>query len=255
MAMFNRCIKESTGLWFPGTLLVLILFCSLTSVGADGPQHRKHVGFRNRCVDMLLVDDDLRLPGIALPSDEKDRVRFLVRTQWLQKNHPNFLETSIDPSVHAAATRFSKRVTEGLQAEIARLRQEPQPNIQQIGLLEEALVRMEPPSSEDGELIIVDIPRSQTRRLQTQIDNRRPIGLVGILLGVPECEEISWQDVRADLLQRPSGEVSEAMEQARRLLQPPIQNGENGDDLVRKTVDAILACIDIQSGRVCRIIE
>jgi hypothetical protein len=212
-------------------IIAILLFCSSVAAAQD---RGKTVPFRNRSVDLIILKNGLRLLGTVLPGDD---TQIFVRRQWIETTAADFVKTEIEPQLSLKHEALASPIALAVEAEIVRLQNLDPVDLQYIGLLRETRDRLQPTDRARSPFLILQIPTSRVRRIQTQRVNARSIGFLGILNQVDSVESRSWQEVSRSLA---------AIPEAQRVTQLPVAQAGNDVD---EQLARVLAALDIRSGQ------
>lgn len=180
-----------------GRCCILILLVMTGSDETANAQRQPRAAFRDRVVDLIILDDGTRLygtPAATIPDG------FVFRTEWLKSEAAEFFARDVQPNLRNEGTeRRAAEVRERLRQEVQRLQQAEPPDLRRIGLIMEVLDRQQTAGNAANELIVVVFPRPMIRRHQPQSVRNRQLGLLAFLNRLDEPETSSWQKVARQL--------------------------------------------------------
>lgn len=154
---------------------------------------------RNRAVDVLILTDGTRILGTRLNPQDDSAFRLLVRKQWLETEHPEFLRFISKAKTQPATNQ--QPIQKRLADHIRQLEQTVPHQLERIGFLKERLTRLTPDASEDSghEAIILEISSHLVRRQFDQKPQIRKIGELAILNRLNDVETRSATDLKSEL--------------------------------------------------------
>jgi hypothetical protein len=240
MRRFMPASSHTSRLRCFAVVAVAFLLTSPLSPAVPGQQPAiKAKSFRDRVVDKATLVDGTQLWGMAI--SEKP-AKLLMRTSWLKGNNAEFYDAGILPELKKDSQPKTSKLADSLQKEIEQLqRKNLNDDQQRIGLLTEIRDRLIPDDTTDPDFIIIEFPKSQLRKLETQPAARRELCRLAMLGHVPDLEELHWKSV-AELLPANPGNPPQVAHSAQP--EPPDQDR-----------DRILAAVDVRLNAATRLIQ
>ena len=194
----------------------------------------------SRTIDVVLLKDGTRLPGILLPDAEHGSqvVSLLMRAAWLNEHEPGLV------SSRAEALGIRERATSLLENHIADLEASPNPLAERIGFLRTRLVEVRAIEAKPrlGELAVLQIAEQHVRRIHRQPSRIRHLGFLGIINQLPSVESLSRRDVQKKIGAIPRSNLTTSLPQTR-------------DAETSSLFDCVRLNADLEFGPVCRMIQ
>lgn len=195
---FNACVL------LPG--LVLSEIVGQDSVAAQG-KVLSAKSFRDRVCDVAILSDGARLNGIAL-SDSP--ARLVLRTMRLKSDAPELFANEIDPLVISQLHSRNEHVVTALRQRIDKLKIDAPDDLQQVGLLEEVIERLQPDEEHLPEFIVVEIEPGRLKKLERLPPHRRELATLALLNRIQDFEELHWKTVTTRLQEIPAEKLKRA---------------------------------------------
>ena len=253
MCMTSRFDSCNTGLFHLFLVITLLIPQVTKIVEADEAGKLvggKTAGFRERVVDLVILKDQTRIYGSSSEPNDSGTISVLIRTSWLQAECPEFFREFVEPALNGPATLAGplSEVTQELQVILEELKREQPNDLQRIGLLKETLIRLTPDVNKPPDQVCLKVAKSKLRRLQTQPSRQKQLGFLAIMNNIEGAETLSWQVITEKLGQIPPAKL--------RTIAASLKNpsGEQTSQ-VDSVINAIMAALDIQSGRSIRIVQ
>lgn len=177
--------------------LSVIVFVCLSLSAAAVEQSPPGVSFRNRVVDLIILDNQLRLHGVSLPGRPG---AFLFRTEWLRTETGDFFAGDVAPKIaESLPNPASVAVQQRLEQELRLLMTQPDQHLTQIGLIREFLSRRQNAEVSIPRLVVIEFAPDLIRRHEPQSKRNQHLGLLAMLNDVARPEVISWTSVAENL--------------------------------------------------------
>ena len=219
--------------------LVLGLGMFPVSVGAQVKELTAK-SYRDRVCDLAILADGTQLTGIAI---SESPVRIVLRTARLKNAAADLFTNEIQPALTHQLSLPNQTLTSILQLRMDKLRLDVPADLQQIGLLEEVIERLNPDDDQqEPPWIIVEIEPMRLKRFETLPPNRRELATLALLNEIDNFEELHWKTVAARLQAIPETQL-------KRLASP--QQTATPEALAER----ILAAIDVRLNKVTRLIR
>ena len=195
--------------------------------------------FRDRVCDVAILSDGARLTGIAL-SDSPARI--VVRTVRLKAEASELFTNEVSPLLAGQLSAQSKDIISTLRLRIDKLKIDAPDDLQQIGLLEEVIERLNPDEDNLSEFIVVEIEPKRLKKLETLAPSRRELATFALLNRIDDFENLHWKTVTARLQAIP----------AEQLKRPKPATPATPPDVV---AERILAAVDVRLNKATRLIR
>ncbi len=196
--------------------------------------------YRDRVCDFAILADGTRLTGIAM---SESPARIVVRTARLKADAANLFTSEIQPALADQSGEQNQKLTRILQLRTDQLKIDAPDDLQQIGLLEEIIERLNP--DDDHQIppwIIIEIEPMRLKRLETLAPNRRELAMLALLNRIDSFEEMHWKTVTARLQAIPAAQLKRPS--------PPQQTTPP-----EVMSEHILAAIDVRQNKATRLIR
>ena len=121
--------------------------------------------YRDRVCDFAILKDGTQLTGIAI---SESPARIVLRTERLKKDAADLFTSEIQPALANQPGQQNQKLTSILQLRTDQLKIDAPDDLQQIGLLEEVIERLNP--EDDDQIppwIVVEIEPMRLKRLET----------------------------------------------------------------------------------------
>jgi len=229
--------------------VAFLLTSPLSSTVLGQAEAMKAKSFRDRVVDKATLVDGTQLWGMAI--SEKP-AKLLMRTSWLKANNADFYTSRIVPELKNVAQPATSKLADSLQKEIEQLQRKNRNDDQQrIGLLTEIRDRLIPDNATDPDFVIVEFPKSQLRKLETQTAARRELCRLAMLSRVQDLEELHWRSVAEQL----PANASLPPQVANSSPAEPADQNRADYDRADYDRDRILAAVDLRLNAATRLIQ
>lgn len=196
--------------------------------------------YRDRVCDLAILADGTQLTGIAI---SESPVRIVLRTARLKTLAADLFTNEVQPALKNQHGSQNQQLTSILQLRMDKLRLDVPADLQQIGLLEEVIERLNPDDDQqEPPWIIVEIEPMRLKRFETLPPNRRELATLALLNEIDNFEELHWKTVAARLQAIPETQL-------KRLASP--QQTATPEALAER----ILAAIDVRLNKVTRLIR
>ncbi len=177
--------------------LLVIVFVCISASAAAVEQSPPGVSFRNRVVDLIILDNQLRLHGVSLPGRPG---AFLFRTEWLRTETGDFFARDIAPKIaETPSDPASVAVQQRLEHELQLMMTQPEQNLTRIGLIREFLSRQQEAEEFNPRLVVIEFAPTLIRRHEPQPKRNQQLGLLAMLNDVAKPEVISWTSAAEQL--------------------------------------------------------
>ena len=196
--------------------------------------------YRDRVCDFAILKDGTQLTGIAI---SESPARIVLRTERLKKDAADLFTSEIQPALADQPGQQNQKLTSILQLRTDQLRIDAPDDLQQIGLLEEVIERLNP--EDDDQIppwIVVEIEPMRLKRLETLAPNRRELATLALLNEIDDFEEMHWKTVTARLQAIPETQLKRPA--------PPQQTIPP-----EALAERILAAIDVRLNKATRLIR
>lgn len=161
--------------------------------------------YRDRVCDLAILADGTQLTGIAI---SESPVRIVLRTTRLKTLAADLFTNEIQPALKNQLGSQNQQLTSILQLRIDQLRLDVTTDLQQVGLLEEVIERLNPDDDQqEPPWIIVEIAPMRLKRFETLPPNRRELAKLALLNEIDDFEELHWKTVAARLQAIPETQV------------------------------------------------
>lgn len=153
--------------------------------------------YRDRVCDLAILADGTQLTGIAI---SESPVRIVLRTARLKTLAADLFTNEVQPALKNQHGSQNQQLTSILQLRMDKLRLDVPADLQQIGLLEEVIERLNPDDDQqEPPWIIVEIEPMRLKRFETLPPNRRELATLALLNEIDNFEELHWKTVAARL--------------------------------------------------------
>ncbi len=187
--------------------------------------------FPQRVVDQLLFGTS-RVYGILISRDATS-VKFLVRRDWLKKNDTKLHDASINEIVTKQRDQHQKH-----QDRISKWLQEPPADPRIRLFLEDELNRIKENkfNIDDYPCLLLEVPQAKVKRLMTQSDEQRQLGLAAI---VGQMEHVETKSAKGILRQMQQDGIQSSVSLATALkLAPPVFDQDLDWPVRRRLIEA-----------------
>ncbi len=196
--------------------------------------------YRDRVCDFAILADGMQLTGIAI---SESPARIVLRTERLKADALGLFTSEIQPALTSQLSQQNHKLTSILRLRTDQLRIDAPDDLQQIGLLEEVIERLNP--DDDRQMppwIIVEIEPMRLKRLETLAPNRRELATLALLNEIDDFEKMHWKTVTARLQAIPETQLKRPASPQQTV--PP-----------EALAERILAAIDVRLNKATRLIR
>ncbi len=159
----------------------------------------------------------------------------------MQNAAPEFWTNSVLPELKLSKDSTLDALAKALQTEIDQIQATTPDRQQRAGLLKEIHERLTQRNEDPPEFIVLELPKTRTRGMESQPHDRRELCRLAILNNIPDFESTHWKSVTEQLQRIPVA--------ARKTAAPNPQQDE------KESIQRILAAVDIRLNTATRLVQ
>jgi len=160
--------------------------------------------YRDRVCDFVILADGTRLTGIAV---NESPARLVLRCERLKADAPDLFTSEIQPAFANQLGEQNQKLIRILQLRVDRLKIDASDDVQQMGLLEEVIERLNSDDNQVPPWIIAEIEPKRLKRLETLPPNRRELATLALLNQIENFENLHWKTVTKRLQAIPAAQL------------------------------------------------
>jgi hypothetical protein len=196
--------------------------------------------YRDRVCDFAILSEGKRVTGIAINSSP---ARIVIRTDRLKAEAPELFTNEILPLVADKDRYRNQELINILQPHAEQLKSSTPVDLQQAGLMDEIIERLETRGEHVPPWIVLEIAPKRLKRLETLPANRREFAKLALLNQINDFENLHWKTVAARLQAIPEAQLKRPVATPPQPTPPKI------------LAERILAAIDVRLNRCTRLIQ